>query len=174
MRRTLKIVTGSALAFALTLPGLAAAGTIKMIQVYNNLYNQAATTGAAGITPSNITVNYYNSATLCDTAILAFRAFATEIVGTGSNQKCTDVTAVKIIAGKSVSSSSFQIYNTTPVVVNLTAADFEHAIIVQDLGTGVTGTPAADGSIAPVFSASDGSVATTGTLGTILSESKLR
>ena len=164
----------SVLALALVVPGIASAANVKTIQVYNNLYNRAATGGALGMTPSNIVVNYFNGATQCDTATVAFRTFTSEIVGTGASQKCADVTTVKIVAGTSSVNTGLQVYNNTPVVVTLTAADFEHAIIVQDLGTGVTGTPASDGSIAPVFDATNGNVSTTGTLGTAILESKLQ
>lgn len=163
----------SALALALLATGTSSAGTVKTIQVFNNLYNQAGTGGNQGMTPTSITVNYFNGATQCDTATVAFRGIASEVVGTGSNQKCADVTSVKIVAGTSSINTSLQVYSATPVTITLTAADYEHAIIIQDLGTGVTGTAAADGSIAPVFDSTIGTVTTAGTLGHILSESKL-
>lgn len=161
----------SAVALAISLP--ISAGNVMSIQVYNNLYNQAATGGAAGMTPSNITAQFFNGATQCDSATVGFRAMVTELVGTGSGQKCASVTAVKIVAGTSSINTSLQVYSTTAVSVSLTTADYEHSIIVQDLGTGVTGTAASDGSIAPIFDATNGTVSTQGTPGTLLTESKL-
>lgn len=173
MRFKLKQVV-STLVLLLSTTEMATAATIKTIQVYNNLYNQSATAGAAGMTPSNITVNFFNGATQCDTAVVNFRNFVSEIVGTGANQKCADVTVVKIVAGTSSINTGLQVYNTGAVSVNMTGADYEHAIIVQDLGTGTTGSAAADGSIAPIFDATNGAVTTKGTLGTVLTESKFR
>jgi hypothetical protein len=157
---------------SLAMAASANAGIVKNIQVYNNLYNQSATSGAAGMTSSGITVNYYNGATKCDSAVVAFRNLATEVVGTG--QKCADVTSVTIVAGTSVINSSIQAYKTAAVTISMTAADYEHAIIIQDLGTGVTGTAASDGSIAPIFDATNGTVTTQGTLGYTMLESKIK
>lgn len=162
----------SALALAVSLP--LSAATIKSIQVYNNLYNQGGTSGAAGMTPSNVTAQFFNGATQCDSVAVGFRAMITELVGTGSSQKCADVTSVKLVAGTSSINTALQVYNTTAVTVSITGTDYEHFIIVQDLGTGVTGTAAADGSIAPIFDATNGTVATQGTPGYVLTESKLR
>ena len=167
------ILPASALTCAMFLPGMVTAGTVKMIQVFNNLYNQAATGGVAGLTPSSITAQFYNGATMCDSVVVTFRSTISEIIGTGSNQKCTDVTSVNIVPGFSAICTTLQVYSTTPVTVNVTATDFEHSIIVQDLGTGITGTPAVDGSIAPVFNTTNGTAATLGTPGYIISESKL-
>lgn len=162
----------SGLCLAMTMiPMIGFASTVKTIQVFNNLYNQASSAG--GVTATNVTVNFMNGATQCDTTTVTFRTSIAEVVGTGSNQKCADVTSVQIIAKASNSDPTLQVYSVTPVTVNLTGADYEHLIIIQDLGTGVTGTPASDGSIAPVFNSTDGSVTTAGTLGTVLVESKM-
>lgn len=175
IKMSIKLTTAfSALVLAMAIPSISTAANVMTIQVYNNLYNQAATGGVAGMTPSNITVNYFNGATQCDTASVPFRTFVSEIVGTGSNQKCAAVTSVKIVAGTSSINTGLQVYSTTPVTVSLTAADYEHSIIVQDLGTGVTGTPASDGSIAPVFDITNGTLTTQGTLGSAILESKIR
>lgn len=160
------------LGLAMSMPGVSMAAAVKAVQIYNNLYNQAA--GISGVTSTNISVKYFNGATQCDSATITFRNYASESAGTGSNQLCTDISSIQIIAGPSISNSSLQVYSATPVTVSLTASDFEHLIIVQDLGTGVTGTPASDGSIAPLFNGADGSVSSAGVLGTILSESKIR
>lgn len=160
-------------ALALALPCLASAATVKTIQVYNNLYNQAATSGAAGMTSSTITVNFYNGATKCDSALVGFRNHIDEIIGTGAAQKCADVTSVKIVAGTSTTNTTLQVYDTTPVSITPTSTNYEHSIIIQDLGTGVTGTAAADGSIAPIFDASNGTVSTKGTLGYAVLTSKI-
>lgn len=117
------------------------------------------------MTSSTITVNFYNGATKCDSALVGFRNHVDEIVGTGSSQKCADVTSITIVAGPSTVNSSLQVYDTTPVTITPTSSNYEHAIIIQDLGTGVAGTAAADGSIAPIFDATNGSIATKGTLG---------
>ena len=169
----LKLFVVSALASLMIVPAASFAGPVMMIQVYNNLYNQAATAGAAGMTPSTITAQFFNGGTMCDSVTVSFRALVSELVGTGSSQKCATVSSVKIVAGTSSVNTALQIYNVTPVVVALTSADFEHSIIVQDLGTGVTGTAAADGSIAPVFDTTNGALTTTGTPGTLIKESKL-
>lgn len=163
------------LALAVAAPQIASAGNVATVQIYNNLYNQGGTAGAVGMTPSTMTVNYFSSGTTqCDTAVVGFRSLATEVIGTGSSQKCATISSVDIIAGASIINTALQVYSTTPVTITLTSADFEHMIIVQDLGTGVTGTAASDGSIAPVFDATNGLVSTKGTPGYILSESKLR
>jgi hypothetical protein len=173
MRLKLKSVL-PALALAMLVPGISTAATVKTIQVYNNLYNQAATGGVSGMTPSNVTAQFFNGATMCDSVAVTFRNSISEIVGTGANQKCADVTVVKIVAGLSSVNTALQVYNTTAVSVNITAADYEHSIIVQDLGTGVTGTAASDGSIAPVFDTTNGTLTTLGTPGTLILESKFR
>lgn len=160
----------SALTLALAVPSMSTAATVKTIQIYNNLYNQAAT--APGMTPSNITVNFFNGATQCDTANVTFRNFVNEVVGTGGGQKCADVSVVKIVAGNSSINTALSVYDPTAVSVAITASDYEHSIIVQDLGTGVTGTAASDGSIAPIFDDSNGTVTTKGTPGSIIQESK--
>ena len=146
MRNQLK---ATILGIAVAMPCISNAATVKTIQIYNNLYNQAAR--EAGVTPSNITVKYFNGATQCDTTTITFRNIVSEIVGTGANQLCADVSSIQLIAGASNSNASLQVYSATPVTVNLTSTDYEHFLIVQDLGTGVTGTPASDGSIAPIF-----------------------
>lgn len=170
MRMKLNLVA-SALALAVT--GSAVAGNVSAVQVYNNLYNQSATGGALGLAPSAITVDFYNGATKCDTAIVGFRALVNVLVGTGASQKCAAVSSIKVIAGFSTMSSTLQVYSTTPVTISL-ASEFEHSVIIQDLGTGVTGTPASDGSIAPVFDTTNGTIATLGKLGYEIIESKIR
>jgi hypothetical protein len=169
----LKSVIASVLASLIVVPAVSSAANVMMIQVYNNLYNQAVAGGASGMTPSGITAQFFNGATQCDSVVIPFRGFISELIGTGASQKCTTVSSVKIVAGASSVNSSLQIYNVTPVVVSITTSDFEHSIIVQDLGTGVTGTAAADGSIAPTFDPNNGTIATTGTPGYIMKESKL-
>ncbi len=167
------LAAASTLAFLLAAPSISLAAQVMAIQVYNNLYNQAATGGASGMTPSTITAEFFNGATQCDSVVVGFRALISELVGTGSGQKCATVSSVKIVAGTSTVNTALQVYNTTAVTVALTTSDFEHSIIVQDLGTGVTGTPAADGSIAPVFDSTNGTLTTLGTPGTLIKESKL-
>ena len=169
----LKLIIASALATLIDVPGDSSAGPVMMIQVYNNLYNQVATAAVAGMTPSAITAEFFNGATQCDSVVVGFRALISELVGTGASQKCATVSSVKIVAGTSTINTALQVYAVTPVVVALTTTDFEHSIIVQDLGTGVTGTAAADGSIAPVFDTTNGNLTTTGTPGTLIKESKL-
>lgn len=151
-----------------SLAGVGHSGTIKVIQLFNNLYSQASSDTT--VTASSITVQYYNEETLCDTATLSFRNYATENAGTGSNQPCANITSLQFIAGSAMSNTSIQIYNPLPVVVNLNDANYAHSVIIQDLGTGLPGAPAIDGSIKPTFNVIDGTVSQMGTMGTVLVE----
>lgn len=167
MNMKLKCILGG-LGFLAILPALSSAGTIKLIPIVNNLYNQIS--GDTGSSASNITVQYYNGVTLCNTAIIKFRQYRTEQVGTGANQACPNVTSLQFIAGSSTVDSSHQIYITDPILINLDDTKYVHSIIVQDLGTGTTGAPAIDGSIAPTFDGNNGQIIDLGTLGTVLVE----
>jgi hypothetical protein len=169
----LKSVIASVLASLIVVPAVSSAANVMMIQVYNNLYNQAGTAGAQGMTPSSITAQFYNGATQCDSVVVPFRTLVSELVGTGASQKCATVSSVKIVAGTSAINTALQVYAVAPITVAITGADFEHSLIVQDLGTGVTGTAAADGSIAPIFDTTNGNITTAGTPGYALKESKL-
>lgn len=167
MNMKLQCILG-VLGFIAIVPTLSSAGTIKIIPIVNNLYNQAS--GNTGSSASDITVQYYNGLTLCDTAIITFRQYRTEQVGTGANQACPNVTSLQFIAGTSTYNPSYQVYATAPILVSLDDTKYVHSIIIQDLGTGTMGVPAIDGSIAPIFDSTNGQILTLGIMGTVLVE----
>lgn len=167
MRATLKkLIVG--LGLVIIIPGVAISGTsIKVIQIYNNLYNQAA--GTTGVSATNVTIAYFNGSTQCDSSSALFRSYIQMNAKPG--QSCANITSVQITAGGSALNSAIQVYDPTPVTIYLNDNVYAHYITLQDLGTGLAGVPASDGSISPLFSSVNGTILSVGTMGSVLVES---